>query len=652
MFWEKGLNSGQPAYDFAASNAKRIRVIAGPGAGKSFSMRRRVMRLLEEGVDPKKILVLTFTNIAAEALKKDIREIADEIKKEAEKSSDGSIVAAANELIERTKKIEATTLHKLCLKILRCADPLKYRRLINDFEARPMRSDLKLLTESKVPHNLVLRDYAMDLASGRRNLGTLQSKLGEWLETHGGMILEELIVKTVKELEADSSGKWKYAHVLVDEYQDLNPAEQELVSLLTAEDGSLTVIGDDDQSIYSFKGANPLGLKQFMKQNPKLDDFFFEDCYRCPQSVVRNATELIKHNTGRTAKKLLPLADNTLGSTMVYRWFTQEQEEKGLGQVIADELSNDSRLKPGNVIVLTPERKRVKQIRDALKEQNLDSVSCFRGVVFDDPAARESFSWLCLLSDERDMISWRYLLGKQSANSQYMSRSYCRILDFASTNGKGVYETLELCCGEKNPIPFTAAIIDRYKECKKELQKKRDLIKTGSLSEALGIPKDAGDGYFDILNQAIGKNQDRQGQPDWLTAIRDDVLQAIYHPEPATMSDKIRVMSLHAAKGLSAGLVVIVCAEDDRIPMPGKDLREQRRLFYVAVTRCKGAKITGGKTDETAKKYPGKVIVSCHITSSDGKEPLHPSPFIDEMGREAVTFNTDISKYLKENETP
>ena len=666
MLWEDlnpELEPGQPAYDFAACNDNRIRVIAGPGAGKSFAMKLRIIRLLEVGVDPKQILPVTFTHLAKEALENDLREIKDEIEK---KLNDGVIVSAdkksAEKIINGVKKIKATTLHSLCLRILRDADPNKNRRLMNDFEIPPMRSDLKELTESKVPSIRALTDYFMDLSTGRRNFGTLQSELRKWLEAHGGMILGELVSRTNKYLERDASGKWKYAAVLVDEYQDLNPAEQELVSLLTAENGSLTVIGDEDQSIYSFRGAHPLGLRQFERHNPNCTDFSFEDCYRCPQSVVRNATKLIQHNSNRFKKNFNPFTKdvarassptkseneiefNTVGSTKVYRWLTPEAELDGLSQVIRDELSDpNSTLKPGNIIVLIPKRDRAKQILDALKTKGLDAVSCFRGEVFDDPAARESFSWLCLLADERDLISWRYLLGKDSARSGYLSSGYCRILKYANApenNGIGVYDTLELCCGKNNPIPYTGKIIQRYKQYKDELRKKREAIKEDpeKLSEVLNIPVDAGEGYFDLLTQVIDDNRVKRGQPDWLPSIRDGVLQAIYHPEAATMSDKIRVMSLHAAKGLSAGLVVIAGAVDGCLPMPDKDLQEQRRLFYVAITRCKAAKIKDGQTNDNAGGYSGKVIISCYITKTDGTESRHPSPFIDEMGWENVTFN-------------
>ena len=197
-----------------------------------------------------------------------------------------------------------------------------------------------------------------------------------------------------------------------------------------------------------------------------------------------------------------------------------------------------------------------------------------------------------------------------------------------------VLGVLNECLGSQK-IPYTASLVRRYRELKEELENLRRTVQKNSSSLVETLCPSGDSAFSDILQKAVDDKADLVGKDDWLPEIRDKVLKEIYHPEVDPDSKQVQVLSLHAAKGLSAHLVIIMSAIDDLMPIGNapEQIEEQRRLFYVAITRCKGAT---EKDENGNPNYPGKLVISYFTGSEESGMKYQKSRFIEEMERGAA----------------
>jgi DNA helicase-2/ATP-dependent DNA helicase PcrA len=309
MPWDQGLDPNSPGYRIASSQARFNRVVAGPGTGKSFALKRRVARLLEEGADPKRILPVTFTNVAAEDLQREMLQI--------------EVPGCGN--------IRGSTLHSLCMRILSREGVLqavgRKPRPLNKFEMEPLLYDLSTGFGDKRARNKRIRAYEAAWARLQHQMpgfardandAAFEAALVSWLTFHEGMLIGEIIPYVYRYLKDNPAAPERqlYDHVLVDEYQDLNKAEQGVVDLLC--DGAhLCVVGDDDQSLYSFKFAHPAGIREFPFTHQITTDHEINECRRCPTRVVQMANSLIAHNRDREPRQLTPVPQNGPGDIAI-----------------------------------------------------------------------------------------------------------------------------------------------------------------------------------------------------------------------------------------------------------------------------------------------------------------------------------------------
>jgi len=589
-----------PTDQFIQSTDKYVRVLAGPGAGKSFSLKKRLEYLVDNKVTPERILVLTFTSVAVQDLKTEITKL-------------------------NLGEIEVSTLHSLALRIL--ADEKNGARRMQDFEVKTMLRDLEpeIGKIRKQSSGLNKEDLYKELFYNGKSTADdetkkqFESSLNEWLKQHNGFVLDDVIPHVCDYLKSTDSAKakWNYDYILVDEYQDLNPDEQEFVEQLLAPNGHLTVIGDDDQSIYGFKGASPEGIREFANNHTPCMDIRFEECYRCPGLIVDKANELIKNNANRIPKTFTALSDMQYGYCECISSDNPADEVDKVCDLIAAEIDNAT-VETGQIVVLVPIKQVGRSIHEALKKANIPSVFYFRDAVFDNKAVRENFSYLSLAVNRNDLVSWRYLLGEDKGECK--AAGYAHIRKNAKDTKRSILEVLD-DCANGNKILYTSTIVNSYKSIKDKLEGLVDnpekLMKMLSESDSGVRYKTEFQKYSQILDRAIKTEWDTGGY----AVVRRAVLDEIFSPEASSASNNVRIMSLHAAKGLSAKVVIIMSAVEGLLPLDGKDLEEQRRLFYVAITRCKGGK---------AGSYPGKLVISTYTESEEG-EPRTPSRFIREI---------------------
>ncbi|MDI6817041.1 MAG: ATP-dependent helicase [Actinomycetota bacterium] len=335
MPWDEGLTGH--AWDIAAIDSKTVRVMAGPGTGKTFALMRRVARLLEAGIDPSMILAVTFTRTAAADLKKSIE----------------------NLNVHGSDLINARTLHSLCFSVLQEVEALSYlgrfaRPIVTfnksgvlRFEAEPILVDLGNAERFGTKRDKTKRIRAFEAAWARLQCDIpgwpqepidheFHNNLVSWLKFHEAILIGELVPEALRYLRNNPECKAlsQYRYVVVDEYQDLNNAEQTLIDLISAS-ADLIIVGDENQSIYGFRFAHPEGIIEFSNQHPDTHDINLIECRRCPQMVVDLANSLILQNHPPGIAPIITAKDdNPAGDIAIVQWASLEQEAQGIADYV------------------------------------------------------------------------------------------------------------------------------------------------------------------------------------------------------------------------------------------------------------------------------------------------------------------------------
>lgn len=583
--WDDGLIG--PARRIAELDHTPMRVMAGPGTGKTSALMRRVARLLEDGATPGRILVCTFTRTAARDLQRELARLG---------------LAGAN-------RVRAGTLHAFCFGILGRAEVLiatgRVPRPLLHFEERFLLQDLngdgfggvydrdrRLQAFNAAWARLQSEDPGwptdpIDLAFHRA--------LARWLRFHQAMLIGELVPETLRYLRENPASPHRgvFEHVLVDEYQDLNRAEQDLLDLL-AESGNILVIGDEDQSIYSFKFAHPDGIATFDDTHPDTHDEGLDDCHRCPRSVIEMANALIANNPDRTPRTLQPLPGNPEGEVLVLQWHTVEDEAQGIAELIRRRVESGE-VEAGRVLVLAPRRQLGYAIRDALNSVGVLAQSFFHEEALDgnpkeldECGAQQAFTLLTLLANPDDSVALRCWCGFGSSSLRV--GAWARLREHCGSSGETPLASLERLASGDLSIPHTGSLVLRFQELERRLEELGHVRGQALVDSLFPLEQE----WTHLVRYLASR---MEGDELSAQELREHLRIGITQPELPTDVDYVRVMSLHKSKGLTADLVAVVGCIEGLIPNvydPRKTILtqeqfecEQRRLFYVAMTRTR-----------------------------------------------------------------
>jgi superfamily I DNA/RNA helicase len=582
MAWNDNLNG--PALEIAASTDSPIRVVAGPGTGKTYALMRRIARLLEEGADARRILLVTFTRVAANDLERELERLH----------------------VPNVEMVRKGTLHSFCFLTLNQANVLE----ITGRVPRPLLGfEERFLLEDLGPGNFGdfyarrRRLKAFEAAWAReqdqdpgwpqdQSDREFQGLLGEWLRFHQAILLGELVPLTLKYLR-DNPGcaeRSQFRHVLVDEYQDLNRAEQSLIDLLS-ERRSLVVIGDEDQSIYeAFRFAHPDGISRFDTSHQPTRDIPLSECRRCPTRVVSIATELIRNNRRRIGHDLLPRPSNGPGDIHVVQWETMEAEAAGMAQYIDRKIASGE-FEAGKTLVLSPRRQFGYMIRDELRRRGRSAHSFFHEEALDgnpkqleDCRSQEAFTLLTLLANPDDRVALRCWLGFGSQSLRV--GEYARLRAYCSEHPSSPRAALDALVAGDLKIPHTSGLQGRYRLLTTRLHTLEALADEAVYNAIFPADQPWAEPFRVIIEDTISERT--------IEEMYETLLTNITQPELPSDVGYVRIMSLHKSKGLNADHVIVTgCIEgllpsrDDEAPFEDqmRQLEEQRRLFYVAITR-------------------------------------------------------------------
>ena len=647
MVWNEGLTG--PVLNIAQTKANPLRVMAGPGTGKTFAMKRRVARLLEEGSEATRILAVTFTRTAAANLIRELRDID----------------------IPNCENVRACTLHSFCFSLLSRGDVFEVlarspRSVITfkksgviQFEGAPLLCDLQEINGFGDKRECCRRITAFEAAWARLQSDTpgwptdpidkkFHLALINWLKYHNAMMIGELVPEALQYLRNNPMAfeLSSYEHVIVDEFQDLNKAEQELIDLLSV-NSNLTIIGDVDQSIYRFRYAHPQGISTFNASHPDTHDEGLLECRRCPAGVVVIADHLIRNNyDANHDSRLRPYPDNPEGDIYIIQWPSLNEEAEGLAQYIHFILS-EGRYLPNDIIVLASRRMIGYGIHDSLRTRGISTHSYFQNELANSAQAQFAFEVMNLLCNPNDLVALRYCLGFGS--NTWLSRQYRILVDHCLSCGDSPLEALEKVSSRDSTLTGISHLTHNYGILKSRL----DDLRTLEIPEQIGRLFPSDEDWAGPVRELILPHIDTDTD---LNDIFDLIRGNLTRQEIPDEGDFVRIMSLHAAKGLTSKVVLIAGCIQSLIPTVSRnlsdleqeaELEEQRRLFYVAITRCSdilvissaitidrglghkmGARLTGGD------RIVGKTMASQFVAELGPSAPraIRGHTWLDSLG--------------------
>ena len=599
-----------PQREAVAQTEGPVLILAGAGSGKTRVLTHRIAYLMDEkGVNPWNILAITFTNKAAQ----EMRERVDKL------------VGFGSE------SIWVSTFHSACVRILRRhIDNLGYdtnftiydtddqKSLMKDV-CRKMNIDTKIYKErsllAQISHakdELLTPDDMEMKAAGDYNMKKVASVYREYqaaLRKNNALDFDDLIVKTVELFEKCGAVleyyQERFKYIMVDEYQDTNTAQFKFISLLAQRYQNLCVVGDDDQSIYKFRGANIGNILGFEHVFPDARVIRLEQNYRSTKNILNAANQVIANNTERKANTLW--TENEEGSKVHFRQFLNAYEE---AEYVAGEIGKLKRNGLGNyrdcaILYRTNAQSRIfeeKFIAANIPYKLVGGVNFY--------ARKEIKDLLCYLktiNNARDDLAVQRIINvpKRGIGATTLGR----VQDYADNMGISLYEALRVA-EEVPSIGRSLSKIDGFVTFIQMLKSKADVLtveeilqevidSTGYVAELEAEDTEESRARIENIDELISKTvayqeaMEEQNQPATLSGFLEEVALVADIDTVDPDQDYVLLMTLHSAKGLEFPKVFMVGMEDGIFPSHmtisyGDDgeMEEERRLCYVGITRA------------------------------------------------------------------
>ena len=592
-------------------------VIAGAGSGKTRVLTYKIAWLLEQGMKPWQILALTFTNKAA-------REMKDRI---------GRLVGE-----EQARYLQMGTFHSVFARILRAeADKIGYNANFTIYDQTDARSlvktiikemglDDKVYKPSSVAdrislaknHLLLPQAYqqsawaADDATQKRPQVANIYIRYAERCRQANAMDFDDLLVQTWVLFQKNEDVRQKYVEkfhfVLVDEYQDTNYAQQQIVYQLTKERQKVCVVGDDAQSIYSFRGANIDNILNFQSQYNNAKLFKLEQNYRSTQLIVQAANSLIRRNERQIPKNVF--SENEHGEKLQLKPAYSDREEALIVTQDIKRLKRQDHCNWSDFAILYRTNSQSRSFEEQMRKDGIP-YRIYGGLSFyQRKEIKDVIAYFRLIANPDDEEAFKRIINYPARGIG--DTTVGKIIQTAQTYGVSLWRVI------KDPMLFP---MDVSKGTMTKIQNFRQLIE--GWIERLQTEDAYTLGHDIIMNSGIskdiysGRNPEdisRQenleeflgGMQDFVESRREeDMGDEVYLPDflqevalltdldsdDGDSNDKVVLMTVHAAKGLEFPTVFVVGLEENIFPSPMctnsiRELEEERRLLYVAITRA------------------------------------------------------------------
>tara|TARA_Y100000996_G_scaffold345301_1_gene283207 strand:+ start:4462 stop:6684 length:2223 start_codon:yes stop_codon:yes gene_type:complete len=638
-------------------------VIAGAGSGKTRVLTYRIAHLIKGGTDPFSILALTFTNKAAKEMKNRIEKIVGPDARSLWMGTFHSIFARIlrsegykigyppNFVIYDTQ--DSKSLVKSIVKELNL-DPKLYKE--NFVFNRISNAKNRLISPTEYKNNSILQEE--DIASLRPMIGNIYKIYSERCFKSQAMDFDDLLYNTnvLFSENVDILNKYQqlFQHVLIDEFQDTNYCQYLITKRLAAVSRNIFVVGDDAQSIYAFRGAEIRNILKFEDDFDELSIIKLEQNYRSTKNIVNAANSVIDKNKSKISKEVW--TDNEDGELIsIKKSFSDNEEGKIVSNLIFEE-KNRNQLTNSNFAVLYRTNSQSRSIEESLRRIGL-KYRVFGGVSFyQRKEVKDLLAYLRFSINQNDEQSFRRIINYPRRGIGQTSVN--KIVTISNKEGISLWEVLErsseLLDSRINNLllPFKDLIISFS-----NFSKNNDAYSSAShIASNSGLLKDLWDdrsiegisrfeNVQELLNsikEFVDNDENKEKKLEFF--LQEISLMTDQDKEEDESDEFISLMTIHMAKGLEFPVVFVVGVEEDLFPSQmmissREDLEEERRLFYVAITRAmKKLYLTYSST-----RYRYGMLKDCE-----------KSRFIKEISPaylDTETFNTNrslVSNVLKE----
>ena len=587
-------------------------VIAGAGSGKTRVLTYKIAYLMTEGVDPFNILALTFTNKAAKEMKERIATIVGNEAKNLWMGTFHSVFA-------RILRIEAHKIgytsnftiydsddsQKLVLRIIKefnlDKDQYKYKSIF---------SRISSMKNSFITPNNYLNNEELLLSDKISNRSKFYQIYNEYVERcfkAGAMDFDDLLLKTNELLNSypDTLSKYQniFKYILVDEYQDTNHSQYLIIRALSDKFQNICVVGDDAQSIYSFRGANINNILNFQKDFPDSKIFRLEQNYRSTKNIVNAANSLIENNQKRLKKNVW--TENESGEKINVNKLLTDGEE---GRFVASSIFENkmqSQLQNSDFAILYRTNAQSRSFEDALRKKNI-SYRVYGGLSFyQRKEIKDVLAYLRLLINPDDEQAFKRIInfpargiGQTTLNKIAVEAKNSSVSDYIFI--KDLLKSSEILNNStKNKLLDFVIMIESIKnkienvdvfDITKEVLKQSGLYNLYKNDESLeGINRIQN--IEELLNGIKDFVENNEKSQASVSSFLQDVALATDQDNDTNDNNKVSLMTVHLAKGLEFPYVYIVGLEENLFPSAMNlnsrtELEEERRLFYVALTRA------------------------------------------------------------------
>jgi ATP-dependent DNA helicase UvrD/PcrA len=605
-----GLNPAQHAAVTTLSGP--LLVLAGAGTGKTRVVTHRIAELIRRGTRPQNILAVTFTNKAA-----------------------GEMQQRAAALIGKRLKErpEISTFHSLCVRILRrhaarLGYPARfaiYDRGDSESVARGVLREIKVPDGSLRPGELlyfigrwkmqsVRPEKAATLANtDKEHLASMAyRRYQQALKQAGALDFDDLLV-CAEELfrrfaDARDAEAARFTHLLIDEYQDTNASQYRIVKALAERHRNLCVVGDDDQSIYGWRGADVSHILRFKHDWPDAKVVRLEDNYRTREPILTLANRLIRHNRVRHEKVLRPARAGG-EKPRIMQCQDAEAEARLVVEDIRARLAGGA-AEPRDVAILFRTNEQPRPFEAELRKAKLPYVLVGGQSFYDRKEVRDVLAYLKLLAAPADEIALRRVINTPARGIGRHAQE--ALVEQAVASGKQLWQILPAAAGLAGVSPSAADAIGRFRQL---IDRARSRLAPNTLVEVvsglirqIGYQDELARLYPDPLEQqarwaaveevvntlAVYQKRDRRAT---LSGFLDEVTvgdrESEQEKEAQLARNAIGLMTLHSAKGLEFPQVYLVGMEEGLLPhrksieSDGAGIDEERRLCYVGVTRAR-----------------------------------------------------------------
>ena len=644
-----------------------VMVIAGAGSGKTRVLTYRIAHLLHKGVDAYNILSLTFTNKAAREMKERI----------------GTVVGDSN-----AKALWMGTFHSVFARILRVEAPLL--GYPSDFTIYDQQDAISVMTKiinemnldkdiykakqvlgriSQYKNNLItVRAYHNNQALIEADNEAMKPRMGDIYRAYvdrcfksGAMDFDDLLLRTNEILtrfpEVLAKYQERFKYIMVDEYQDTNHSQYLIVKALASRYENLCVVGDDAQSIYAFRGANIRNILSFKTDYPDAKLYPLEQNYRSTQMIVEAANQIIKHNQDQIEKNVWT-SNETGEKIAIYRGLSDADEARYIATQIWERQINEH-LQPKDFAILYRTNAQSRALEEALRKRGI-SYRVFGGTSFyQRKEIKDMVGYMRLLINQNDeealLRTINYPargIGQTTISKLLVAADQYQMSLFSLLENIAMYApNIGINAGTANKLNDYVLMIKRFQVMLKShdvYEVTMEMAKTTQLLNALkedSTPEGVSrlENVQELLNSIQGYVEEQRQLDEGdssLGGFLENIALATDADNEDDDNNKVNLMTVHLAKGLEFPIVFIAGLEENLFPSmmsvnTRAELEEERRLFYVALTR---AEKVAYMTYSVSRFRWGKII------------DCEPSRFLEEIDDDFLDWkNLNISARASNN---